>query len=74
MSSKVKLLTVRDGLLTVLECLDGLWGPYELAVALIRFPWNQFPQRYGHLGHVRYMITEVAGESNELQKVLLSLG
>ena len=32
---EIELLAVRDSLLTVLKCCNGLWGPYELSRALV---------------------------------------
>ena len=36
--------------------------------------WDQFSQWLDHLSHARYMIPEIVGKSNELQKILLRFG
>ena len=71
---EVELLAIRDSLLKVLECCDGLWGPYELSRILVDLQWDQFSQWLDHLSHTRYMIPEIVDKSNELQKFLLRFG
>jgi hypothetical protein len=61
-------------LLMIHTVCDGLWCPYELSRALVSFQWNQFSHWLDHLSHARYMIPELVGKFNELQKILLRFG